>query len=240
MNNSRVAGAKPNSFLKGMKREVSLQSYLKRLSQSTLKVLPILLLIFLLFINVIQVHAATDYFAWDKDLSLYFPDYDSNLYFNDTTYFQTFDWNDPVAYEILFTNIYTNGETTSLSTLNIDPGIANITLMTCNSTYLDFYMDTDETIYLTLPSRPATIMLDGVEGAPTPTAYTGLTWTWTPALNLLTLILNTGSPFSNEITLIWLWTETPSNLGFILGAFALTIAIIAVSFVIIKKREPED
>jgi hypothetical protein len=191
-------------------------------------------------ILLVNVHATPDYFVWDKDLSLYFPTYDSNLYFNDTTYFQTFDWNEPIwAYEIDFTNIYTQGETTALSTLNIDPGYANITLMTCNSSYLDFYMDIDEIIYLTLPSKPTTIMVNGVEGTPTPTAFTGLTWTWTPALNLLTLTLNTGFP--SEITLIWPWTATASNLPLILGAFAVTMAIVALSLVVIRRRsESED
>jgi hypothetical protein len=114
---SRVARAKPNSFTKGMKREMSLQPYKKQLRLPRLKVLFLILLISfaVLALPLLNVHGATDYFAWDKDLAIYLPAYNNYVEFTYTTYFSQFTWDDPTATTVTFTDLGTSTSSTLTS-----------------------------------------------------------------------------------------------------------------------------
>ena len=225
---SRVARAKPNSFLKGMKREVSLQPYMKRLRQSTLKVLPILLLIFLLFINVIQVHAATDYFVWDKDLAISLPAYTNYIEFTYTTYFSEFTWDDPNATSVTFTDLGTSTSST-LSTFTTALDAGNLTFFSISGTQIDFNLTAATSSNYTLPSKPTEVLLAHISNPE------GGNWTWNSLTSTLTL--TTTSPTLVGFT----FTATPSKIAFVIAAFAAVIAIVATALTLesYTKRKPQ-
>ena len=174
-----------------------------------------------------QVHAATDYFVWDKDLAISLPAYTNYIECTYTTYFTDFLWDDSNATAITFIDLGTSiSSTLATFTASLDNG--NLTFFSISETQVDFNLTNAISSNYTLPSKPNSILLNSI------TNPEGSNWTWNALTSTVTL--TTSSP----ILVAFTFTPTTSNLPLILGAFGATMAIIAVSLVVIRRRKDDD